>query len=107
MIEFNFEATLSPELENEFLAINDDCEILDEDDNGLICFGVIEGKDDLANFNSFFEKHKLMLDTIYFHRIHVEAFKLLHPIETAGDEDEMAITIANENDYDQFIKIVA
>lgn len=105
MIEFNFEATLSPRLENEFLAINDDCQILDEDDNGLICFGIIEGKDDLEKFQAFFENHKLMLDNVYFHCIHAEAFKLLHPVE-AGAEDEMCICINSIENYDLFIKAV-
>lgn len=105
MIEFNFEATLPPELENEFLAISEDFEILDQDDNGLICFGVVEGKSDLDAFQAFFETRKTLIDTIYVHVIHADAFKAMHPFETF--DDEIYITIVNENDYDQFIKIVA
>lgn len=105
MIEFFFEATIPEAREADFLAIDPDLvEIIDQDDDGLICCGTINSDALLKSFIEFFEKDKTSLDRVYFHCIHAETFKAMHPSD--ADEDEMLVYINDEEDFDLFIKKV-
>lgn len=106
MIKFEFEATINPELENEFNSLDiENVDILDEDDDGLIVWGIIHNENDLQAFKSFFQSNPNAITNVFVEHEFKNLFNAF--ITFPSSDDQFAIEIDDHSAFEKMIEIIS